>query len=336
MVGGSREPDRPRSQVSGGTDEQADPRERPGPRRRGDVREPVVRQPAGSSLRAGRGRLVRGRDRQAAVESGAGVGRAPAAGRDRLLRRGDRHEHAEPRSGRGTPARQHPVVRAPRQGEPLQAGCGEVRQRSPRRPAADDGRFRRRLHQHVDRRARPPAQGRGVLPDHGRLHAGPDARAVDDRAGFRDVRPLVLRRADVHLSQPLLLPRRVVVRARRQHVAAGLVPAHQRRGDTLRPARRGRPDVEGLLRPAVALLADRAHPRPTTRSSLRHQLLLDATVLRRRRGGDPADLLVHRATDHRLEPQRHAPAVRRGGRRHWARSSAPPTPRPCTSTRRRR
>ena len=62
-----REPDRPRSRVSGGTDERPDPRERLGPRGSGHVREPVVRQPAGSPLRAGRGRLLRRRHRSGPV-----------------------------------------------------------------------------------------------------------------------------------------------------------------------------------------------------------------------------------------------------------------------------
>ena len=77
--------------------------------------------------------------------------------------------------------------------------------------------------------------------------------------------------------------------------------------------------MEGVLRPAVALLADRNHPRAAAREPVRDQLLLDPPVLRGRRERAVADLFVHRAADHRLEPQRHAPAVRR---RRWPRSAS--------------
>ena len=59
------------------------------------------------------------------------------------------------------------------------------------------------------------------------------------------------------------------------------LPGAQHRRDHLRSARRARPDLAGLLRPALALLADRAHPRPPAARAVRDELLHDRPVLRR-------------------------------------------------------
>jgi phospholipase C len=80
------------------------------------------------------------------------------------------------------------------------------------------------FHQHVDGRAGPPADGRGVRADHDRLHARADARAVGDRPWLCHLRSLVLRRSDVHLPQPVVPSRGAVLGLRGQHVAAGVLP----------------------------------------------------------------------------------------------------------------
>ena len=86
-------------------------------------------------------------------------------------------------------------------------------------------------------------------------------------------------------------------------------PVHNTRRDAVRPARCAWPDLARLLRPALALLADRADPRPASAREVRDELLLDRPVLRGRRERRAADLRVHRAADHRPRPQRHAPRV---------------------------
>ena len=68
-----------------------------------------------------------------------------------------------------------------------------------------------------------------------------------------------------------------------------------------------RPDLAGLLRPAVALLADRADPRPPAARAVRHQLLLDRPFFADAEQRRTADLLLHRAADHRPRPQRLSP-----------------------------
>jgi hypothetical protein len=62
---------------------------------------------------------------------------------------------------------------------------------------------------------------RGVRPDHDRLHAEADAGAVGESSWLRHVRSLVLRCGDPHVSQPLLLPRRIILWLRGEHLAAG-------------------------------------------------------------------------------------------------------------------
>ena len=187
---------------------------------------------------------------------------------------------------------------------------GEVLQRATRGSAPDDGRVRGRLHQHADRRARPSADGRGVRADHDRLHARADARAVGGRAGFAtfdhwfcDVPTCTYPNRSffhagsssgfvVNMSPPGSFPRKNNVETLFDRLdAAGLTwkvycdpPSHY--------------SLTGLIH------APRLAP-------VRDQLLLDAAVLRGRRERPAADVLVHRAADHRLEPQRHAPAVRR-------------------------
>ena len=73
-----------------------------------------------------------------------------------------------------------------------------------------------------------------------------------------------------------------LVGLRRQRPVREL-PGAQHRRDAVRPARGPRPDLAGLLRPAVALLAHRADPRSAAARPLRDALLLDRPVLRGRR-----------------------------------------------------
>ena len=61
------------------------------------------------------------------------------------------------------------------------------------------------------------------------------------------------------------------------------LPGAQHGGDDLRPPRRARPDLAGLLRPARALLVHRADPRRPAAGQIRHALLHDRPVLRGRR-----------------------------------------------------
>ena len=156
-------------------------------------------------------------------------------------------------------------------GADVRADAGAV-QRAGAGPAADDGRFRRRLHQRVHRRDGPPADLRRVRADHGRLHARADAGAVDARQGLRHVRPLVLRGAVPDVHQPLVLPRRVGVGLRHQHDPDRCLPGAQHRRDDLRAARGQGPDVAGLLRPRRHRVVHRPHPRLAAAGPLRHPL----------------------------------------------------------------
>ena len=67
----------------------------------------------------------------------------------------------------------------------------------------------------------------------GRLHARADARSVGAGAGLCDLRSLVLRRADLHVPQPVVLPRRDLLGLRGEHEPAAFVPEPQRRGDAV-------------------------------------------------------------------------------------------------------
>ena len=185
-----------------------------GPHGRGHVREPIVRQPAGPAVPARRGAIVRGGPRQGPHQPRAGVGRARCGGWGRALRGVAEHELAVARPGRGAPPHHDTAVRDPGCGQPVRAPArGDVQHPDRCRPDAVDGWVPQRLHQHVRRGDGSPAHLRRVRPAHDRLHPGADACALRHRPWLRHLRPLVLRRAVVHVPEPVVLPRRDVVRA---------------------------------------------------------------------------------------------------------------------------
>ena len=73
------------------------------------------------------------------------------------------------------------------------------------------------------------------------------------------------------------------------------LPGAQQCRDAIRPARGAQPDLEGLLRPAFTLLADRPDPRPASTREVRDTFLVDGPVLRGCPQRRTAGLLVHRA-----------------------------------------
>ena len=141
---------------------------------------------------------------------------------------------------------------------------------------------------------------------------------LDAREGVRLLRPLVLRGALPDVLQPLVLPRRELLRIRPEQPPRD-VRDPQRRPDDLREAERSRAFLAGLHRPGADPPGDRAHPRPAARPLLRHPLLDDLRLLRRRPEGEAARVLVHRA-EHVPPAHRHASA------RGRAPTSGPPPP----------
>jgi hypothetical protein len=117
-----------------------------------------------------------------------------------------------------------------------------------RGPRAVDGRVRDRLHEHADGRAWAPADRRGALADHDRLHARADAGAVGNRAGFATLDHWF---GDVPTCT---YPNRSFFHAGQSsgYVVKMSPPGcfqDRRRRDTVRSPRRGRTHVEGLPRP---------------------------------------------------------------------------------------
>ena len=181
----------------------------------------------------------------------------------------------------------------------------------PARPgaAADDGRVRRRLRQHVPREmGRQPTYDEyaqimsGYTPEQMPvLSTIARGFATFDHWFCEVPSQTFTNRSFFHAAHRL--------RARGQRRRYDSFPQPQRRRDDLRPARRRRADVAGLLRSRpCALLAHRADPRAAARraaspptSSPRDDFFDDAEQRQ------AADLLVHRAADLAARPQRHAP-----------------------------
>ena len=151
-----------------------------------------------------------------------------------------------------------------------------------RRPGADHGRLRHRLHQLPHRRAGPPADLRRVQPDHDRLHAR--TGSGDERAGpgLRGVRPLVQRGPFPDHGQPFVLDGGHVLGLRGQP-ADGQLHAPQPRRDDLRPPGAARQDLEGLRARARPGLLHRDHPHGPAKRPVRHQLRALRRVRARRR-----------------------------------------------------
>ena len=224
-----------------------------------------------------------------------------------------------PTPGRNTRTPTPSCMRHPARGEPVQARRGDLRalQRPGAGPGADDGRLRHRLHQHADRRARPPAHLRGVLAGDDRVHPRTDPRAQRAGARVRGARPLVLRGAVLH--QPVVLDRRHSVGIRGQRAGQQLAGAQHRRDD-LQSARAARQDLESLRRRTGPVLRHRPDPLPAAQGPVRHPLRAVRPVRGRRRRQGPARLLLHRAVPDpgpRGLPPRPSPAP-------WATASCSP------------
>ena len=126
------------------------------------------------------------------------------------------------------------------------------------------------------------------------LHARAGTGDLNHRQGVRDLRPLVLRGALADVHEPVLLPRGQRLRSRGQRPLRQL-PAPERRRDDLRAARCRRALLACLRRPRHAVLDHRDDPHAPALQAVRDPLLDPRRLLRRRRAGEAAHLLVHRA-----------------------------------------
>ena len=138
---------------------------------------------------------------------------------------------------------------------------------------------------------------RRVRADHDRLHARADAGHLGAGPRLRHVRSLVLRGAVADVHQPVVLPRRDLVRLRRQLPPTDTFPVHNT-AETIFE----RLEAQGLTwrvycDPPSAHLADRASStRPGCATGSR-RTSSPPTSSSRTRSGAAADLLVHRAAD---------------------------------------